>query len=116
MARSSTSWAAGQSGNPSGRPKKGLSLTDALRKQLSRNDPSGKRNVDAIAEKIIELCRAGDKEMISLVWDRLDGRVPAVAEVSGEMTINHVELDADARAAIEEAERILAERGGDAGV
>lgn len=84
MARSSTSWSKGQSGNPKGRPKKGETLTDAIRKQVRKRDveytdpKTGETKRmsrrDALAKKLWSLALAGDVSAIKYLYDRLDGK------------------------------------------
>lgn len=58
-------WKKGQSGNPSGRPKEGESLTEALLKKMSINE---------IAEYIIMLIRKGDSKILTHIYDHIDGK------------------------------------------
>jgi Family of unknown function (DUF5681) len=57
----------GQSGNPSGRRKGSVSLTAAVKRNLTR------KNADAIARKLIAMAKAGDIVAMRLLFDRLDG-------------------------------------------
>ena len=72
----------GRSGNPAGRPKKGLTLTDALNElmevktiiQLTEDsEPLVVLKKEAIAMKLVALAEAGDMTAIKYVFDRIDG-------------------------------------------
>jgi hypothetical protein len=62
-------WKPGQSGNPKGRPKKGESLTDALREVL------GEDGKVKIAQKLISLATSKKPNIAALkyIYDRIDG-------------------------------------------
>lgn len=79
-------WQAGESGNPKGRPKRGQAMADTLRRVLARKGEDGKANKQAIAEKIIELARAGDLDAIKLIFERIDGKVAEAVQVGGAVT------------------------------
>jgi len=65
----------GQSGNPSGRPRKGKTLTEALEKQLKRKGEQGKKNSEALAAVLLELAiKEKNITAIKYVMDRVDGR------------------------------------------
>ena len=65
----------GQSGNPSGRPRKGKTLTEALEKQLKKRDEKGKKNSDALADVLLELAiKERNITAIKYIMDRCDGR------------------------------------------
>ena len=68
----------GQSGNPKGRPKKELCLTDILREQANIEDVEtlqGKiKRKHAIANKLWELAMSGDVAALKYLYDRVDGR------------------------------------------
>jgi hypothetical protein len=68
-----TRWKPGQSGNPSGRPKK-LHITDAIRAELEREGPDGIPNDEAIARVLVELARTGNMEAIREIADRTEGK------------------------------------------
>jgi hypothetical protein len=68
-----TRWKPGQSGNPSGRPKK-LHITDAIRAELEREGPDGIPNDEAIARVLVELARAGNMDSIREIADRTEGK------------------------------------------
>lgn len=58
-------WQTGQSGNPAGRPRKGETMTDALKARV---------DAGAIAEKLIKLALADDLGALKYIYDRVDGR------------------------------------------
>lgn len=64
--RERTMWEPGQSGNPAGRPKKGMALTDILAEKVDK---------EAIAERLIELAmERGDITALKYIYDRIDGK------------------------------------------
>lgn len=75
----SGSWKPGQSGNPNGRPKKGHTLTDAMRELLEakRQDPSkAGRSVQAkklFVESVYHRAVNGDPTAMKLLWNYVDG-------------------------------------------
>lgn len=66
----STAWKPGQSGNPNGRPPKGLALTDVMRQMLEEK-PEIKK---ALMSKLFEMALQGDLPAIREVLDRIEGR------------------------------------------
>ena len=78
MSNNQTSWRRGQSGNPNGRPRRGQTLSEALRRQLDVETvgPDGvvRTRADLIAVKAIELSLDGDVAAIKFVAERLEGR------------------------------------------
>lgn len=74
-----TAFKPGQSGNPGGRPKSTLNKT--LAKLLAKKCPGEKfSNEEEICQKVIDLARRGDKEMIGFIWDKMEGKtLPADA-------------------------------------
>jgi hypothetical protein len=77
-----TQWQPGQSGNPSGRPKK-LHITDAIRLELEQPGPDGMTNDAAIARKLVEMARGGNLEAIREIADRTEGKARQRTELSG---------------------------------
>jgi hypothetical protein len=73
LGNEATRWKPGQSGNPSGRPKK-LHITDAIRAELEREGPDGIPNDEAIARVLVELARAGNMDAIREIADRTEGK------------------------------------------
>ncbi len=57
----------GQSGNPSGRPKKNHALIEALERALDTEA------MDKLAAKVLSLALAGDTTMIKYIYDRFVG-------------------------------------------
>lgn len=82
-------WKKGQSGNPSGRPRK---LTNALDKVLT---PVMTKKV---AQSIVDKACEGDVYAFNAIADRLEGKVPQGVNVAGEdggplkieVSINHI--------------------------
>lgn len=71
----------GQSGNPSGRPKKRL-ITDQLEKLLKQKDPkTGKPNAELVAMGLVKLLSQGKN--VPELLNRLEGPVPQVQEITG---------------------------------
>ena len=82
----------GQSGNPSGRPKKDRGLITALERAVDK---------DALAERVVSLAMAGDSTLLKYIYDRIEGTPTQRIEFSIEDFIhrlreNHPGLDDDA--------------------
>ena len=72
-------WQPGQSGNPNGRPKLGLALTDVLREHMEASDEGDTvPRKQRLAEKLYELAMAGNVSAVEYIANRLDGK-PTVA-------------------------------------
>src|SRR5262249_24543875 len=68
---------------PSGRPKNHTSLTDLLRKEIRKicpEDRLGRSYLELIVQATMRLAIKGNATALTLVWDRLDGKVPPVQE------------------------------------
>jgi hypothetical protein len=85
------SFVPGKSGNPNGRPKKKMALTNVLEKLLEIKDIEHEtadgetiliRRKEAIAKKIIELAVTGDVVAIKYIFDRVDGPPKQSMEIS----------------------------------
>jgi len=65
----------GRSGNPSGRPRKGKSLTESLEKALKEKGEDGKKKSEKLAATLIDLAIT-EKNItaIKYIMDRVDGR------------------------------------------
>lgn len=68
-----TAFKKGQSGNPNGRPKKGLAIADILNELLDA-PADNKTRREVILEKVIELATGGEKWAIEFVADRTEGK------------------------------------------
>jgi hypothetical protein len=82
-------WAKGQSGNTSGRPRRGQSFADALRAALREKDRETKQTaLQQVATAAVRKAIAGDLDAIKFVAERTDGKVPDQADVrhSGDLS------------------------------
>lgn len=70
----------GQSGNPGGRPKGAISLSTQLRKALKQKitlgDGTKMSAADVVIRKAIQGAMQGDVQLIRLIFDRIDGKIP----------------------------------------
>lgn len=74
----------GQSGNPRGRPRRGKTLTESVKRVLREPHTEGKTKGEALADVLVEL--ALDEKSIPAIkeiFDRLEGRAPQALELSG---------------------------------
>jgi len=93
----------GQSGNPSGRPKKDRELTAALEQVVDKV---------ALADKLNEMAIAGDMSAIRYIYDRIEGTPTQrhefdIDEVRSEARRLARELGLDEDAVLSEAEEII---------
>ena len=66
----------GQSGNPGGRPKSGLSYTDLIRKEAEEVvefDGQKLKQKTLVVNKLYELAREGSIPALKYLMDRIDG-------------------------------------------
>ena len=93
-----TRWRRGESGNPRGRPIQPITLTDTLLWRLGR---SGARD---LADKLIELAKAGNLQAIQYIYDRIEGKPrqqlthtdesePAIVKVLRKLATDQTALD-----------------------
>ena len=91
----------GQSGNPGGRPKKGETLTDILRKYLEGHDdenPAITRK-QRLAEELYNRAIEGDVTAIKYTYDRVDGKPVETVDNThdGTMVITFKSVDGSKR-------------------
>jgi hypothetical protein len=69
--------------NRNGRPKKGMSLTEALEKSLNRKGKAGKMNYTDLADTLVKLA-IEDKNItaIKYIMDRIDGKPKETIEMT----------------------------------
>ena len=86
MALTKTSWQTGRSGNPRGRPRVGEELGAVLRQTVDRR---------RFAEKLCELCYAGDVQAMRLLLSYTDGLPISRGEIQGteeiQITVTYVQ-------------------------
>jgi hypothetical protein len=74
----------GNNANPSGRPKKGYSITEAF-KEMLHSQPEKKK---AIVNKILIAALSGDMTASKLIWQYMDGMPKQEIEQTGELNLN----------------------------
>jgi hypothetical protein len=80
--------------NRGGRPRKGKSLTETLEKAMKKKRDNGMKNIDALADALIELAiQEKNIAAVKYLCDRLDGRpVETVALENGNLEIKLQEI------------------------
>jgi hypothetical protein len=81
-------WKPGQSGNPSGRPKKILS--NAIEKQLSPEV------IEKLALAVLSKAIKGDVRALELLFERFEGKMPDKVEMSYTKELSDEQLEARA--------------------
>lgn len=74
-----TAWKPGQSGNPKGRPKGAVNITNVLRRKLAEpcaNDKDKRPWADVLVDFLLTSFMAGNSTAIREVLERIDGKVP----------------------------------------
>ena len=84
-------WKPGESGNPAGRPKNKVYITEILRKLLEQDAGDGKTNAELIAEAMVKLASSPDARghvpTVKELLDRLEGKVTQPVATEGEITL-----------------------------
>jgi hypothetical protein len=79
--KTSTSFKPGKSGNPAGRLKTEICLTDMLKAWVAEDEPGGKRtNGRVIVEALGKAAKEGKPAAIQQVFDRIDGLLQPILE------------------------------------
>ena len=79
-------WRKGQSGNPKGRPKESLSLTNYLRQFLKRNP----KEVHNVVMALLTAAKTGNIQALQEIFNRIDGKVIERHELEGALPITLV--------------------------
>ena len=77
----------GKSGNPDGRPRGTRNISTKMREALDKlgaKDAQGKPVPveDALVQKVIKMALDGDRKMIELIWNYLDGKPPQYIDIT----------------------------------
>jgi len=121
MARSATSWKKGQSGNPNGRPPGVKTLTEKLRQRVTENGGAEEliralwaaaighwlQETDGRGKSRIYLT-SPEVKAISLIFDRLEGRMPVKVDIEPRIRRLAEEYGLDPDEAVRTAEHIMA--------
>jgi hypothetical protein len=87
----------GKSGNPKGRPRGSVGLTEALRRRLAEEGEDGRSLADRLAETLIGLALGGDLKAIQVLADRVEGRPGLAVGDADEPPIAFPRLDLRAK-------------------
>ena len=106
MARSSTTWEGGQSGNINGRPKKEQTLTDIAREYLDSKYkvPGTDKEVtrkELLIAKAFNLAMRGSESAIKLFWNYMDGMPKQSMEIYSEKDVEAIDVYSRIAEAIE---------------
>jgi len=62
--------------NPKGRPKLGLTISEATRAIIESKDPkTGKKIANAVARRIVDQALSGNAQFMQMLLDRVEGKV-----------------------------------------
>ncbi len=86
-----TTWKKGQSGNPSGRPKKPDCLMDCIRQELGKKVPGRDETWEQlIAKAWLTACLKGNVQAINSLTDRLYGKPKESLEIKQQLTVRNM--------------------------
>ena len=68
-------WQPGQSGNPSGAPKRAKLWRDAINRAIKRREDADPQALEKLADKLLAAVDAGDVSAMKEFGDRIDGKV-----------------------------------------
>jgi len=85
-------WKKGQSGNPNGRPKGSKNLTTKVREALIKIAEGSDETYEQLLIKRIlkKAIQDGDREMIKLIWNYLDGMPTQKIENEAKVGLLHI--------------------------
>lgn len=90
MAKVSTSFKPGESGNPNGRPKRDWTWSGLMEESMDEQDETGESYKKIIIKKIRTLGTKGDMIAIKELFNRMDG----MPKQSTDLTTNGKDLEA----------------------
>lgn len=83
-------WKKGQSGNPLGRPKKGMTLAENIATALEAKKDGDPSKLEKIIDALVKKAEEGDTKAIEILLDRGYGKAKAFLEISAK---NEFEVD-----------------------
>jgi hypothetical protein len=89
-------WRAGRSGNPRGRPPKGMTLSGLMRDMAEGVTASGVTHKQVVVAKIWEMAEGGDLAAARLVFEYVDGKPVERVEATIEPAVRFTGDDAAA--------------------
>ena len=78
-------------GNPYGRPRKDISITELVKLKLGEGE-----DLKEIIRKILSLAKEGNTTILGELWNRIDGKVKENLELSGGLVFIYRSVLADA--------------------
>jgi hypothetical protein len=88
-------WKKGQSGNPSGRPKRSWTVKSLIEAALDeKDDVTGETNRKVLINKLVSMAKRGDIIAIKEINNRLDGTPIASVDVTSDGQPIEVNIDA----------------------
>jgi len=82
-------WAAGQSGNPSGKRKRPQTIRGAIREKLRAEAPDGQSGIDKLVDRLLTMAATFD-DLLDLA-KFLEGPHPATKGVDGDLAAENVQ-------------------------
>ena len=87
MAKVSTSYKKGQSGNPKGRPKKGWTWSEALEDAMKEAMKDGKPVKHHVARALVREALKGNVQAAKEIMNRMDGMPKQAIETDGTLEV-----------------------------
>ena len=103
-----TRFKAGVSGNPAGRPRKLTRILERILDSVYPGEGEKRTYGEVLVQAIVERAINGSDALVALIFERIEGKVPAAHEHSGrdgtEITLSLEEIDAKIVEIVSEAQ------------